>query len=152
MSLIRIAYATQTGNAESCGRYVLAEAEMRGLRSAATNLVDYACEQILRESTLLLIASTWGDGEPPDDAMDFYEYLGKLPGQPLLQLQFAVLALGDVSYENFCQCGKDFDRMLEEKGGTRMLPRVDCDVDYETPLRGWTLDVLTALAAKELAS
>jgi sulfite reductase (NADPH) flavoprotein alpha-component len=79
----------------------------------------------------------WGEGEPPDDAIAFFDYVKDLGEMSLRELRFAVFALGDTSYDNFCQCGRDLDRMLEERGASRLLARVDNDVDFEEALACW---------------
>jgi sulfite reductase (NADPH) flavoprotein alpha-component len=99
---------------------------------------------LLEETTVLLPISTWGDGEPPDDGANFFDYVKSLGSSALRNLRFAVFALGDTSYDNFCQCGKDFDRMFEERGATRLLDRADNDVDFEGALANWH-DALVAI-------
>src|SRR5699024_12756052 len=90
---------------------------------------------------LLVIVSTHGEGDPPDNALRFYEYLHRPKAPSLVHLEFSVLALGDSSYEHFCQTGKDIDKRLEELGGKRMDPRVDCDVDFEDKAETWFASV-----------
>jgi sulfite reductase (NADPH) flavoprotein alpha-component len=78
-----------------------------------------------------------GEGEPPDDAIAFFDYVKDLGEASLRELRFAVFALGDTSYDDFCQCGRDLDRMFEEPGASRLLTRVDNDVDFEEALACW---------------
>ena len=79
---------------------------------------------------LLIVCSTWGDGEQPDNAIDLWDYVEELGDDELQNMKFAVLALGDTAFDLFCEAGKEWDRILEEKGASRIYERVDCDVDY----------------------
>jgi len=94
---------------------------------------------------LLLLVSTHGEGEPPDAAISFYEFLHSKRAPKLEGLEFSVLGLGDTSYEFFCQTGKDFDQRLEELGGKRIVDRADCDVDFDEAAAEWMNQVLAAL-------
>lgn len=100
------------------------------------DLGHYDPHDHLEEPTVLLAISTRGEGEPPDDGVAFFDYVKSLDDS-LPSLRFAVFALGDTSYDNFCQCGRDLDQMLEERGATRLLERVDNDVDFEEALDRW---------------
>jgi len=93
----------------------------------------------------LIVASTNGEGEPPDDALAFHEFLYSKKAPKLSQLQFSVLALGDSSYEYFCQTGKDFDEQLEALGAKRVTERVDCDVDYQDEAKQWSEAIVETL-------
>ena len=95
---------------------------------------------------LLILVSTHGEGDPPDNAIPFYEFLHSKRAPQLEDLRYSVLALGDTSYEFFCQTGKDFDKRLEELGGKRLTPRVDCDVDYDEPAAEWMNRVIGSLS------
>ena len=90
--------------------------------------------------------STHGEGDPPDNAISFHEFLHGKRAPKLEDLRFSVLSLGDSSYEFFCQTGKEFDQRLEELGGTRLYPRVDCDLDYDEPAAEWLEGVLGGLS------
>jgi sulfite reductase (NADPH) flavoprotein alpha-component len=94
---------------------------------------------------LLAIVSTHGEGDPPDKAVQFHEFLHGNRAPKLGGVQFSVLALGDLTYEHFCQTGKDFDKRLEELGAARLFPRTDCDVAYDEPADAWMEGVLAAL-------
>jgi len=96
---------------------------------------------------LLVLVSTHGEGEPPDNARGFYEFLYSKRAPQLENLQFSVLALGDTSYEFFCQTGKDLDKRLEELGAKRLSPRVDCDLDYDDSVAEWFEGVIGSLNA-----
>ncbi|MEM7602554.1 MAG: sulfite reductase subunit alpha, partial [Verrucomicrobiota bacterium] len=98
-----------------------------------------------KEKQLILISSTWGEGDPPDNAVEFWEALQKDDHPKLEDLSFSVLALGDTNYLDFCKQGKAFDSRLQELGAKRFAPRVDCDTDFEEPAEAWFETVLTEL-------
>jgi len=142
---LAIWYGSESGNAEGLARAAAKEASRRGLRASVADLGERTLEQLAKESNLLVITSTWGDGDPPDNAVSFHAALMG-PGAPSLAgVSFAVCGLGDTSYDKFCQTGKDFDQRLEDLGARRFYPRVDCDTDYEGPFRDWLGGVLAEL-------
>jgi len=143
---LTILFGSQTGNAEALSRKTAATAGKHGFAPVAIEMAQYAKDSLQKEECLLIITSTYGDGEPPDNAAAFWEFLKNERELKLPKLRFSVLALGDSNYEKFCQCGKDFDQRLEQLGAQRIAPRVDCDVDYEQSFRGWLDAVLPALA------
>lgn len=128
---LTILYGSQTGNAEGVGEQLKAGAEAKGYAAKLIDMDDYKPNQLKKEENLVVLVSTHGEGEPPDNAIGLHEYILGKKAPKLDGLKFAVLALGDTSYEFFCQTGKDFDTQLEKLGGTRLFDRVDCDVDYE---------------------
>jgi sulfite reductase (NADPH) flavoprotein alpha-component len=142
---IAILYATMTGNARDCAEKIAASLEQVGFMSRVHDLGQYDPRDLLEESTVLLAISTWGEGEPPDDGIAFFDYVTSLEETSLQNLRYAVFALGDTSYDDFCQCGKDLDRMLEERGAKRLLERVDNDVDFEEALDSWRESVVSVL-------
>jgi sulfite reductase (NADPH) flavoprotein alpha-component len=133
-----ILFGTTTGNAEECATRVAARIAVSGAKPRLANMNSYAAAALAAESSVLVVVSTWGDGEPPDDALGFYEGLRKLAPGSLKHLRFAVFGLGDTGYENFCGCGKMSEHLLAGLGATALLPRVDADVDYEDNLVAWT--------------
>jgi sulfite reductase (NADPH) flavoprotein alpha-component len=98
---------------------------------------------------VLMVISTYGDGEPPDDVAPFWEAVVYGNGLDLSGVKFSVLALGNTTYDHFCKCGRDFDAALERHGGIRIHPRVDCDVDYDAPAKHWLDGVLAHLVDDE---
>ena len=142
---LTILFGSQTGNAEALAKKTATAAGKRGFAPAIIEMSQYAKESLKSETNLLLITSTYGDGDPPDNAAAFWEFLKSEQAPAVPQLRFSVLALGDSSYEKFCQCGKHFDQRLGELGAQRVCPRVDCDVDYEEPFRKWHEAVLGGL-------
>jgi sulfite reductase (NADPH) flavoprotein alpha-component len=145
---IAILVGSQTGNGDKLAEQTLDRATARGLHATIKRLDDYKPNQLKNEQDLLLIISTHGEGDPPDNAKDLYEYIHSKRAPKLLNTRFAVLALGDSSYEHFCKTGKDFDQRFEELGASRLSPRVDCDVDFEDPAENWMDTVLTTLAER----
>lgn len=131
---IAILYATMTGNARECAERTAALFTKAGIPARLHDLAHYDPRSLFEETTVILSISTWGEGEPPDDGVNFFDYVKGLGSSSLRDLRFAVFALGDTSYDNFCQCGRDLDRMFEEHGATRLLDRVDNDVDFEDAL------------------
>ena len=107
---------------------------------------DFKPNNLKKVQNLLIVVSTHGEGEPPDNAIAFHEFLHGKRAPKLDDLSFSVLSLGDSSYEFFCQTGKDFDKRLEELGGKRIYPRVDCDLDYDEPAAEWIEGVLNGLS------
>ena len=101
---------------------------------------------------LLLVTSTQGEGEPPEEALSLHRLLFGKKAPPLPALRFAVCGLGDSSYPDFCQAGKDFDARLAELGGERLAPRADCDVDYQATAAAWIADLVPRLAALQPAA
>ena len=109
------------------------------------NTADYKAKSIKNETHLLIVASTNGEGEAPDDAIEFHEFLLGKKAPKLPNLSYSVLALGDSSYEFFCQTGKDFDERLKALGAKQVTPRIDCDVDYDSDSDSWTLSIVESL-------
>lgn len=142
---IAILYATMTGNARECAEKASVAVTKAGHTARVCDLALYDPTEFPTETTVLIAISTWGDGEPPDDAVGFYDYVKSLEAPSLANLRFAVFALGDTAYEYFCKCGCDFDTMLEERGAVRLLPVVTCDVDFIEQLETWCRDVAGAL-------
>jgi sulfite reductase (NADPH) flavoprotein alpha-component len=144
---VTVLFGSQTGHAEKLARTLHTRLINSGFPARVEGMGSYKTSQLKREGYLLIIVSTYGEGDPPDNALAFHEFLlGKKP-PPLDGTQFAVLALGDSSYEQFCKTGQDLDRRLAELGAGRLLPRVDCDVDYEEAAAGWADSVLAKLGA-----
>jgi len=141
---LTILVGSQTGNAEGVAEEALGKAKAKGLNAAIVAMDKIKPAKLKNEANLMVIVSTHGEGEPPDNAEDLYEYINSKKADKLEATRFTVLGLGDTSYEQYCQMGKDFDAQLEKLGGNRVSPRVDCDVDYEDDASAW---VDAALAA-----
>jgi len=141
-----ILYGSQTGNAKGVAEAIKAQAVAKSIPVSLHSLADYKAKQLKKESHVLLITCTQGEGEPPESAVDLHGLLksGKLG--KLGDLKFAVLGLGDSSYEFFCQAGKDFDAFLEQAGAQRLLERADLDVDYRAAAAAWGEAALAKVA------
>ncbi|TDR18404.1 sulfite reductase (NADPH) alpha subunit [Marinicella litoralis] len=139
---LTILYGSQTGNGESVAKNLKSLATEAGLLTEIFSLADISVKQLVKKSLITLVISTHGEGEAPDDADIFYEQLFKKNAPDLTGLQYSVLALGDSSYEYYCQTGKDIDHRLNELGAKRIHERVDCDVDFEPASGQWIDDIL----------
>ncbi|BBR40930.1 sulfite reductase [NADPH] flavoprotein alpha-component [Aeromonas veronii] len=144
---LTILYGSQTGNAKGVASAIKAQAEARGLPVTLASMADYKPKQLKKESHLLVVVSTYGEGEPPESAVDLFEQLKKGKIGKLDGLKFAVLGLGDSSYEFFCQTGKDFDNFLATAGGERIYELASLDVDYQDAAKAWGEQALNAIAA-----
>jgi sulfite reductase (NADPH) flavoprotein alpha-component len=142
---LTILYASQTGNAKGVASQLEKSAKAAGITVILKNIADYKAKSLKNESHLLIVASTNGEGEAPDDAIEFHEFLLGKKAPKLPNLSYSVLALGDSSYEFFCQTGKDFDERLQALGAKQVAPRVDCDVDYDSECESWTLSIVESL-------
>jgi len=144
---LTIVYGSQTGNAKRAAEALLAEAGTRGLKARLLRADAYPLAELKRETQLIVVISTQGDGDPPDDARGFVEHLTGRRAPKLEGLRFAVLGLGDSSYAKFCEIGRVLDARLAELGGTRLAPLGEADVDIDTVAVPWRADVLRALEA-----
>ncbi|MBL0590898.1 MULTISPECIES: assimilatory sulfite reductase (NADPH) flavoprotein subunit [Aeromonas] len=143
---LTILYGSQTGNAKGVSTAIKAQAEARGLPVTLASMADYKPKQLKKESHLLVVVSTYGEGEPPESAVDLFEQLKKGKIGKLDGLKFAVLGLGDSSYEFFCQTGKDFDNFLATAGAERIYELASLDVDYQDAAKSWGEQALNAIA------
>ncbi len=142
-----VLYGSQTGTAEGLAKKASKEAQKRGFAPKLVDMAKYESVDLTKEENVLVITSTYGDGDPPDNAQAFWNYLNADTAPPLAHLNYSVLALGDTNYAAFCQFGKICDERLEKLGAKRVHPRVDCDVDYDAPAKSWTEGVFAALAS-----
>jgi len=148
-SPVLILSASQTGNARRVAQSLQDKLKAAGVASVLKNAGDYKSRQLASERLVLIVASTQGDGEPPEEALTLHKSLfGKKPPE-VKSLQFAVLGLGDSSYPDFCQAGKDFDSRLEQLGAQRLFERVDCDLDYQATADQWVEKTVAWLVEHE---
>lgn len=143
---VTILYGSQTGNAHGLAENAGKKLKEHGFEVTVSSMSDFKANQLKKIKNLLIVVSTHGEGDPPDNALSFHEFLHGRRAPKLDDLRFSVLALGDTSYEFFCKTGKDFDQRLEELGGKRLYPRVDCDVDFDEPASAWLEGVLGGLS------
>jgi sulfite reductase (NADPH) flavoprotein alpha-component len=142
---LTILFASQTGNAKGVAKKLSEQASAAGISVNLKNIADYKAKALKSESHVLIVASTNGEGEPPDDALAFHELLHSKKAPKLDHLSYSVLSLGDSSYEFFCQTGKDFDQRFQALGGKQILERVDCDLDYDDEVSTWSSSIIDAL-------
>ncbi len=142
---LTILYGSQTGNSQGVAEALAARAREAGYAVALTSLAEFKPANLKRESLLAIVVSTHGEGDPPDDAELFHEYLLSDRAPKLEGLRYSVLALGDSSYINFCETGRQFDTRLAELGGERLLPIIECDLDYDEPAGAWADELLSIL-------
>ncbi len=147
-SELTILFGSQSGNAEGVAEQLAARAAEKGVAAKVVDLTDYKPKQLKQAQFLAVVTSTQGEGDPPDNALDFHEFLMSKKAPKLGQLRYSVLGLGDSSYERFCQTGKDFDQRLAQLGASSLAERVDCDVDYEDLAEQWIERVLEAVASE----
>ena len=139
---IDIIYGTQTGNAEGLAEDAATLARSKGFAPRVAEMDDVEMDHLAAMQNLIVVVSTYGEGEMPDNAHQFWEALSASTAPRLEQLHYGVLALGDTSYEEFCQAGKLVDTRLEQLGAKRLAPRVDCDVDFEDVAEAWIAEVI----------
>ncbi|MCL1090676.1 assimilatory sulfite reductase (NADPH) flavoprotein subunit [Shewanella profunda] len=142
---VTILYGSQTGNGRGVAKALAEKAQSQGYAVNLASMGEYNVRQLKQESVLLLVVSTHGEGEAPDDAIELHKFLASKRAPKLDNLHYSVLALGDSSYEFFCQTGKDFDARLAALGAKSLLPLIECDVDYEAAAGQWHADVLEAV-------
>lgn len=142
---VTILYGSQTGNGQGVAKALAEKAQSQGYAVNLASMGEYNVRQLKQEAVLLLVVSTHGEGEAPDDAIELHKFLASKRAPKLDNLHYSVLALGDSSYEFFCQTGKDFDARLAALGAKSLLPLIECDVDYEAAAGQWHADVLEAV-------
>tara|TARA_Y100001958_G_C20842802_1_gene288665 strand:- start:160 stop:600 length:441 start_codon:yes stop_codon:yes gene_type:complete len=142
MTKITVLYGTETGNSELLAMDICKAGEDAGLECTNFGMDEIDSDEFSDIENLLIVCSTWGDGEQPDNAIDLWDHVEELGDDELQNMKFAVLALGDTAFDLFCEAGKEWDRILEEKGGTRIYDRIDCDVDYEDEAEEWIEGVI----------
>lgn len=144
-----ILFGSQTGSAQALARRIAQQANDCGCLPRVVDATAHATIDWKKESNLFFVTSTYGDGDMPDNAQDFWNWLQTDAGRALAHLQFSVLALGDRNYQEFCAAGKKLDLRLEQLGARRIYARTDCDVDYDVPARAWAQGALSMLAGAQ---
>lgn len=148
---LTILFGSESGNSEGCAQKLEIAAKAAGFAVTTVDMGDLDPSKLAAVEHCLVVVSTWGEGDPPERATDFHaQVMG--PGAPKLdRMRFAVCALGDSSYVDFCKCGRDLDRRFEELGAVRLCDRVDLDVDFEAPFEAWKQKALAAMSAATAA-
>lgn len=134
---VAVLWASQTGNGEVLAERLGAQLKQAGIAVQLCCMADYAVGELGKAGKIILISSTYGDGDPPDNGKSFWEFLAEENAPKLEHLSYAVCGLGDSSYDQFCQHGKNLDARLAELGARRLTGRLDCDADYEAEVNGW---------------
>lgn len=142
---LTILYGSQTGNSRSIAEELYEEAKKKNINSTLISMAKMKEKSIKNIENLLLIVSTQGEGDPPDDALNLVDFINGNKAPKLSRMNFGVLALGDSTYEHYCKTGKDFDARLEALGANRVLDRVDLDVDFDDHTEKWISNALTVM-------
>tara|TARA_B100001996_G_scaffold127639_1_gene96863 strand:+ start:306 stop:761 length:456 start_codon:yes stop_codon:yes gene_type:complete len=132
-----IIFGTETGNAEDLAEDAKVIAGKYDLDATVADMDDVSVDDIVAAKRLLITCSTWGEGDQPDNAQDLYDDVCDSDEGCMSEVNFAVLALGDTAFEFFCESGKQWDQIIESKGGNRVKDRIDCDTDYEDFAEEW---------------
>ena len=130
-------FGTETGNAEELAEDAANMAKAFDLEATVMDMEDIEPDDISTSKRLIVVCSTWGEGEQPVNAQDLYDAVEETEEGSMEGVNFAVLALGDTAFELFCESGKEWDKILEEKGGNRVNDRIDCDTDYDDYAEEW---------------
>ncbi|MCR1835542.1 assimilatory sulfite reductase (NADPH) flavoprotein subunit [Oceanobacillus caeni] len=142
---VTILYGSQTGNGQALAEDFSKKLKAQNFQVTLASMSDFKPKTLKKLENLLLIVSTQGEGDPPDNALPFYEFVFSKRAPKLDQLSYSVLSLGDSSYDSFCETGKQFDARLLELGAKQMSPRIDCDLDYDDPAAEWFASVTSKL-------
>ncbi|MFO1025689.1 MAG: flavodoxin domain-containing protein [Acetobacteraceae bacterium] len=143
---LTILFGTESGNSEGLANAARKVASKLGFAPKVQDMADFTPAQAAAVENLLIVAATWGEGDPPQRAQDFYEALLADNAPRFEKTRYAVLALGDRAYAQFCEIGKRIDERLAELGGARITDRIECDVDYESAANGWIDQTLQRLS------
>ena len=146
-SPVTILWGSQTGNSEQLGKKLAKALKAKGHQPTLKDMAETTATDLSEIENLLVITSTYGDGEPPDNAIALHTALHADDAPSLASVKFSVLALGDSNYASFCKCGRDFDQRLTALGAKPLAPIVECDVDFDDPFTSWSDQLLTALAS-----
>ncbi|HII37482.1 MAG TPA: hypothetical protein HA354_03175 [Candidatus Poseidoniaceae archaeon] len=140
---ILILYGTETGNSELLAMDAEKMAADSGLDATINGMDEVTVADMQEHDNLIIVCSTWGDGEQPDNAIDLYEAATEAGDDDFSNLNFAVLALGDTAFDLFCEAGIQWDDVLEQKGGNRINDRIDCDTDYDDEAEEWLEETIS---------
>jgi len=144
---LAVLFGSQSGNSEELASKIVKDATKYGLIGKVYDMDGLDFNTLTNHKRVLIVCSTWGEGEMPDNAEELWKSASDDAAPKLNNTNYSVLSLGDSSYDLFCQSGKDWDIRFDELGANRLVTRVDCDVDYETLAKEWTFNALTSMAA-----
>ncbi len=142
---VTVLYGSQTGTAEGLAKKLVKTLKKENFEAEIHDMAAYDRSRLAKERNLLIITSTYGDGEPPDSAAELHSWLMSDAAPRLEGVSYSVLALGDTSYPDFCKCGIEFDTRLSALGANRIFSRMDVDVDADVPYAEWSAGVLATL-------
>lgn len=148
MNKMLILYGTETGNSELLAMDAEKIATAKGFDASINGMDEVSTDDLASCSNLLIICSTWGDGEQPDNAIELYDSSVELEDNYFQNVNFAVLALGDTAFDLFCEAGIQWDSILEQKGANRINERIDCDTDYDDYAEEWLEETILIFADK----
>ena len=143
---LALLWASQTGNAEALAEQFAQQLSVQGWAVNFQSMNDYTLEKLVANKLVVFVTSTFGDGDAPDNGGDFWSQLNSESAPELSQLQFALLALGDSNYDQFCGHGKKLFARLQALGARALVERVDCDTDFEVPAAEWFAKLKEQLA------
>ncbi|ANZ22626.1 sulfite reductase subunit alpha [Buchnera aphidicola (Diuraphis noxia)] len=149
-TIITIISASQTGNAKLLSQRLHEYLTKNNIKNRLIDAINYKFKKIKNEKILILIISTQGEGEPPEEALSFYKFLMSTQVPKLNFLYYSIFGLGDISYDLFCQAGKDFDKRLKELGANSLLDRFDADIEYENDYNKWSKKLLSIINEKNI--
>ncbi|MCM2349124.1 MAG: flavodoxin domain-containing protein [Bacteriovoracaceae bacterium] len=150
MSLVHILWGSQSGNAQNLAQ-VIGESLSNEFGVEVCDMGEMDPEEIHNIKHLVIVTSTYGDGEAPDNASEWLSFIKFAEELDLTHLNYAVIGLGDTYYPHFCQAGKDFDQYLSKHGAHAMLKRLDCDLYYEEQYPEWVNELKSVLKNHFLA-
>lgn len=145
---IMILFGSETGNAEDLAYTIGDMTQTYGLTPQIRGMDEIDTDELADVRRLLICCSTWGDGDQPDNAQELFDAVSELSVGTLTGLSYGVLAIGDSAFDLFCESGKEWDMVLEQKGGNRAVERIDCDTDYDDYADEWmamALDVMKTI-------
>ncbi|SUM81306.1 sulfite reductase flavoprotein subunit [Staphylococcus cohnii] len=148
---ITVLYGSETGNAQGLAEKLADRLVELNFNVKLSAMGDYKTKDLKKVEDLFIISSTHGEGNPPDNAISFHEFLHGRKAPKLEGVRFSVLSLGDASYEFFCQTGKDFDARLEDLGASRLVDRRDCDLDFDDMAESWMDQIIEQLSEASLS-
>ena len=147
--VINVIYGTLSGNSEDCAKNLCEKLNQHGFQTDLNSISEIDATFLQKCTYVFLCISTYGDGEPPDDAWDQWDAMVESQDNDFKNFKYSVLALGDTDYELFCEAGKRFDEAFHNQGATRVISRVDCNVEFEKLAEEWSNKVLEYLQGVE---
>ena len=144
---IHILWGSQTGSSEGLAKKLAKHCTGKGHSAVTRELNAVSLTDLSTMPYVVIITSTYGDGEAPDNAKEFYQNLLVASDVNLSNVHYAVYALGDSAYPDFCKCGRDIDARLESLGAVKVVERLDCDGDYDAPFASWVEQFFSTIAA-----